>query len=826
MRRFFTFLIVTTMLLSVGCSTDYDDREVWNSINSLEQRLSTMETVMNAYKNKLSIDSLTPIENGYRITFSDGSQATIINGKDGENGKDGKDGDTYIDNITVGENEVTFILTDGSTFSIPLQSALTIDFDANDLIAMIAGQERHIQFSITSPNNDVEIEVISSADIKSSFQWTDKSKKEGYIKISTTSEPDPEYSKVIVFVTNGYKVIMKRFYFTDNGIDVYDNSQKKADSEGGELELEFISSVDYQISIPQEVSNWISIAPDNSTRSNLSKQSVFIQLANNEGEAREAVVTISCPYDQAMSVDFNIVQKANWEYTQKGDKEALIDIYHALGGEDPDYFRWYGWGTDAPLEFWFGVTIDDISGRVIELNLEECEGAIPPSIGNLTVLKKLVLDQSTITSLPAEIGLLSELEHLEIRGKYGNGISLSIPNEIENLTALRHLSLSFNNITTLPKSFYNLKNLEYLDLGFNHNLTGNIFDELTTNLTNLKHLDLYLDYNVTGSINNISNLTMLESLSISCTQVDGTIPSDIGNLKNLENFGAFSTDISGSLPASMALLKNLKAISLDMTNISGDFPEWIGELTNLEHIDFTSTQISGEIPESISNLKKLKVLSLLYDNITGTIPATLGDITTLETLQLAGCKLTGPIPENLADVPSLWLYDNNLTGDIPTKMLYSDNWRNHWGWIVVGNNLNIDGLTFPGPNFTMDVDQLDDRKFNIADEYSKNKFTILFQWSANCIFLNDTVELLKRIHNKYHNNGLKVIGRTFMESSSMNLITEYAMPWETYYNQQLDYPAFIAPTITVIDNSGMVIFSDVIQDRDELETFIDNQYNK
>lgn len=109
--------------ITVGCGgDDYNDAELREEIARLEARLAAAETVLNAYARNLFITSVTKQANGYEISFSDGSKATISNGKDGVKGADG---DTWIKQVTVGDREVTFEMTDGRTFSIPLATAVS-----------------------------------------------------------------------------------------------------------------------------------------------------------------------------------------------------------------------------------------------------------------------------------------------------------------------------------------------------------------------------------------------------------------------------------------------------------------------------------------------------------------------------------------------------------------------------------------------------------------------------------------------------------------------------------------------------------------------------
>ncbi len=93
------------MLLMVSVTAcKYDDGELWDKVNSLDQRLNNVETQLNKLNTDLSsISSLVSVlegnilvssvtekdtKDGYVITFSDGKTATISNGQNGANGQD------------------------------------------------------------------------------------------------------------------------------------------------------------------------------------------------------------------------------------------------------------------------------------------------------------------------------------------------------------------------------------------------------------------------------------------------------------------------------------------------------------------------------------------------------------------------------------------------------------------------------------------------------------------------------------------------------------------------------------------------------------------
>ncbi|MCM1292906.1 MAG: DUF4988 and DUF4465 domain-containing protein [Bacteroides sp.] len=96
MRKFFLLLPLAALALaSTSCS--YDDDDIWSAVNDVTDRVDKLEqasndmsadiaaiqTIVRALQQNLSITAVTDTANGYKITFSDGSEATISNGVDG-----------------------------------------------------------------------------------------------------------------------------------------------------------------------------------------------------------------------------------------------------------------------------------------------------------------------------------------------------------------------------------------------------------------------------------------------------------------------------------------------------------------------------------------------------------------------------------------------------------------------------------------------------------------------------------------------------------------------------------------------------------------------
>ena len=153
MKKLFTLFALLALLLT-GCSMAYDDSEIVGRLDELEEdvdklreEIEASKVLLNALANNLTITSVSETEEGYIITFSDDSSIIVHHGKDGEqgvqgekgeqgdkgdkgeqgdkgdkgeDGADGEDGDNLIASITINEDSVTFVLTNGQSVTIAL----------------------------------------------------------------------------------------------------------------------------------------------------------------------------------------------------------------------------------------------------------------------------------------------------------------------------------------------------------------------------------------------------------------------------------------------------------------------------------------------------------------------------------------------------------------------------------------------------------------------------------------------------------------------------------------------------------------------------------
>ena len=118
------------------------------------------------------------------------------------------------------------------------------------------------------------------------------------------------------------------------------------------------------------------------------------------------------------------------------ERFALSDLHDLTGG--PSWTNRGGWGTDAPLGDWHGVTTGE--GRVVEVALSAngLSGPLPAEIANLTELRVVDLADNDLSgAFPGSIAGLHELA--ELRLGRNPGLEGALPFELRRLRRVRVL---------------------------------------------------------------------------------------------------------------------------------------------------------------------------------------------------------------------------------------------------------------------------------------------------------------------------------------------------------------------------------------------------
>lgn len=134
----------------------------------------------------------------------------------------------------------------------------------------------------------------------------------------------------------------------------------------------------------------------------------------------------------------------------------------------------------------------DVSGKNLSI--------LPKEILKQTRAKKLILSYNNFTSLPSEIGELSNLEELYVDHNLLEG---ALPAEIRKMPRLRILNASNNHLTGIPAEIGQLNLLREL------NFQNNRLDTYPLELGNLQSLETF---NISGNLYSQESLQALRNL--------------------------------------------------------------------------------------------------------------------------------------------------------------------------------------------------------------------------------------------------------------------------------------------------------------------------
>ncbi|OEU06031.1 L domain-like protein [Fragilariopsis cylindrus CCMP1102] len=282
-------------------------------------------------------------------------------------------------------------------------------------------------------------------------------------------------------------------------------------------------------------------------------------------------------------------------------------------------------------------------------------------------------------SIPSEIGLMTSLVNLDLRG---NAFTGSIPSEIGLMTSLSNLYLNNNALYVIFDSV-------------NNKLTGSIPSEIGL-MTSLVNLYLY-DNKLTGSIpSEIGLMTSLTFLDLRGNAFTGSIPSEIGLMTSLSNLYLSKKSIesnsivvtqSSSAKESTYGFKRIPVCYFDKLY------DYIDSLTVYTGINFDPTAkaidwlINDESENSMCEdpffLERYALAVIYFATYSGckytmistmrhcVWPNIICDEGTVISLEMINDELTGSIPSEIGLMTSLVNLDlrgNAFTGSIPSEI--------------------------------------------------------------------------------------------------------------------------------------------------------------
>nr|XP_020187997.1 LRR receptor-like serine/threonine-protein kinase EFR [Aegilops tauschii subsp. strangulata] len=313
--------------------------------------------------------------------------------------------------------------------------------------------------------------------------------------------------------------------------------------------------------------------------------------------------------------------------------------------------------------------------RYPSLGKNSFTGIIPPSLGNLSSLRRLYLNENQLSGpIPESLGRLGKLEALALQV---NHLSGNLPTMLFNISSLILVGLQMNQLHgTLPSNLGNgLPHIRYLILALNH-FTGRIPASIA-NATTIQSMDLSGN-NITGVVPPEIGTLCPKYLMLNGNQLEATTVQDWGFITSLTNCTSLrwvtlqNNKFSGGFPRSLANLSGqLEALDIRYNGISGKIQIGIGNFPKLFKLGLSGNQLTGPIPDSIGRLNMLQFLTLENNQLSGKMPPSLGNLTQLQHLSVDNNMLEGPLPMNIGNLQRLvsaTFSNNALSGPLPGEI--------------------------------------------------------------------------------------------------------------------------------------------------------------
>ncbi|XP_057754837.1 receptor-like protein 6 [Arachis stenosperma] len=356
-------------------------------------------------------------------------------------------------------------------------------------------------------------------------------------------------------------------------------------------------------------------------------------------------------------------------------KQSFI-ISKSASHNPSSYAKTLSWSPSTDCCSWDGIECNELTGHVLSIDLSSSQlyGSMDPNstLFSLVHLQSLDLSDNDFnhSQIPARIGDLSQLRHLNISQFGETTLSGEVPTQISQLSNL--LSLDLRSYTLQPFPYNLINHLQ---------LKASTLTSLTQNSTRLEHLRLNFVTISSSLPHTLTNLTSLQMLSFRQCELYGEFPVGIFYLPNLTalNFGG-NQNLQGPLPASIGNLTNLAYLYLEDNSFHGEIPRSLFRLKNLEFLSLSYNFFEGELAlDMILKLKMLNALDLSFNKLSLFSQNRDVNVTTLPPIQWLGlslCNLAGEVPTWMMNLTSLYHLDlsqNKLQGEIPYFLFTLEN---------------------------------------------------------------------------------------------------------------------------------------------------------
>ena len=281
----------------------------------------------------------------------------------------------------------------------------------------------------------------------------------------------------------------------------------------------------------------------------------------------------------------------------------------------------------------------------------------------------------------------------------------------------------------------------------------------------------------------------------------------------------------------------------DEPGVTGTLPPSFSKLNNLGLLLLTRTSMTS-LPDMFSGMPLWFVTINGNELMEGSLPETLGEsdgflrdgkIDGIRTARLdVACNgFTGDLPESWLRLGTrVSIYGHKLNGEIPDYFYTADN-AGYWINLYLNEGDYYNDFRTDHPFFVKDYDipaYWPDREINDVitgkpiqynEIVSANKATVVIKWASWCGYSAALLPRLKKMYDKYHDDGLEIIARPgWGDREGVNNQKEFLMEkgYDKWYNFSSDDIGFdeafamgehSTPFASVIDNKGNIVFATV-----------------
>ena len=330
MKKIFLALAAAAALF-VGCTKELEQR-VGDLETSVEKLQSDLKTLEEAVAQKLVVNEMETVENGYKLTFSNGTTVTLQNGAKGDKGEtgetgpqgpqgpQGEKGDAFFQKVELSDDGCYLVITlvadaDGNkkVYNLPM-GAFNIMFDTSDFVDA-PNTTVEVPYTISGAKaSDVVVRVLSTKNCEAVVDAAEKTvdvtlgEGEAYVDVYAINNATGEIkAKTLTFY--GYTVIAQEKVFFVS----------PAPAASDLIRIPVTTDVEYQIEVSD---SWIEHM-DTETKAELRNDVLVFKVWGENTTEYDRTATITLKVSGKAVTSFEVTQKnyyPQWIKNEEGEQ--------------------------------------------------------------------------------------------------------------------------------------------------------------------------------------------------------------------------------------------------------------------------------------------------------------------------------------------------------------------------------------------------------------------------------------------------------------------------------------------------------------------------